>query len=216
MDIAFVLFPHFTALDLVGPYNILAYGPDVSTHLVAASPTPVAADTGTLRFEPDRTFAELASADVVVVPGGPGWRRIAEMDELVEWLRVVDPSATYMASVCTGAFALAKAGLLRDRRATTHWATIEHLADFGATHAPQRVVFDGRYVTGAGVSAGIDMALALAGRLWGDRVAETIQLANEYDPRPPYATGNPATAPPDLVEELRARLGSERGVPADA
>jgi transcriptional regulator GlxA family with amidase domain len=214
MDIAFVLFPRFTALDVIGPYNVLAYGPDVTTHFVAAASAPVAADAGTLRIEPDVTFDDFASADVVVVPGGPGWRHVAETGGLVEWLRAVDRSARYMTSVCTGAFALGNAGLLRDRKATTHWATVDHLAEFGAIHVPERVVVDGRYVTAAGVSAGIDMALTLAGLLWGDTVAETIQLANEYDPHPPYSAGSPSCAPPDLVELLRDQLDSGRGAPA--
>ena len=213
MDIAFVLFDRFTALDLIGPYNVLAYGPGVSTHLVAASSAPVAADAGSLRIEPDCTFGELDSADVVVVPGGPGWRRIAEMNDLTEWLQRVDATARYMSSVCTGAFALASAGLLDGRRATTHWTTTRHLAKYGVQHVPERVVVDGRYITGAGVSAGIDMALTLAGLMWGDEVAKTIQLANEYDPHPPYSAGSPATAPAVTVEVVRGLIDTEFGAP---
>lgn len=213
MDIAFVLFDRFTALDLIGPYNVLAYGPDVTTHMVAAELGPVAADIGSLCIEPDCTFDELASADVVVVPGGPGWRRIAEMSDLTEWLQHIDPTVRYMSSVCTGAFALAGAGLLRGRRATTHWTTTQHLAQYGVQHVPERVAVDGRYITGAGVSAGIDMALTMAGLMWGNDVAQIIQLANEYDPRPPYSAGTPATASAATVEAVRGLLDTEFGAP---
>lgn len=206
MRVAFVLFPQFTALDLIGPFNILAYGPDVRTTFVAETMAPVSADIGTLRIPPDVTFDQLDGADVIVVPGGPGWKRISELDALTAWLTRASPAAQYVTSVCTGAFALGAAGLLEGKRATTHWTTHAHLADFGAVPVAERVVVDGNIVTGAGVSAGIDMALVLAGILWGDEIAQTIQLANEYAPQPPYHAGSPATAPAHIVDALRPRL----------
>lgn len=207
MRIAFALYPRFTALDLIGPYNILAYGPNVTTHLVAATMEAVPADVGTLRIPPDATFDDAEQPDVIVVPGGPGWRRIADDEALTSWLKRAAPSAQWVTSVCTGAFALAGAGLLEGRRATTHWAAHQHLANYGAVPTKERVVTDGHVVTGAGVSAGIDMALTLAANLWDEDTAKAIQLANEYDPRPPYDCGSPDNAPAHVVEMMRVLLG---------
>jgi transcriptional regulator GlxA family with amidase domain len=206
LRVAFALFPQFTALDVVGPFNILAYGPEVATTFVAPTMSPVPADAGTLRIPPDEVFADVDAADVIIVPGGPGWRRIAEMSELTRWLARTAPAARFVASVCTGAFALGAAGLLDGKRATTHWATHRHLDQCGAIATEARVVVDGNVVTAAGVSAGIDMALTLAGLMWGDDVAEAIQLANEYAPDPPYTCGIPSQAPSHLVDTLRDRL----------
>lgn len=208
MQIAFALYPSFTALDVIGPFNILAYGPGVKACFVAETLEPVTADVGTPRILPDLTFADCLSPDIVVVPGGPGWKRIAEIDSLIDWLRRVHPGTQYTTSVCTGAFALAGAGILDGKRATTHWAALENLAFYGASPVSERVVQDGKVVTGAGVSAGIDMALTLAGRVWGDEAAQCLQLGNEYDPQPPYHSGSPRTAPAHLVELLRAGMGA--------
>jgi transcriptional regulator GlxA family with amidase domain len=208
VQIAFALYPAFTALDIVGPFNVLAYGPDVDAVFVAESLEPLSADVGALRMLPGTTFDECPAPDVVVVPGGPGSRRIAELGSLVEWLRRVHPGTQFTTSVCTGAFALAAAGILDARRATTHWASHDRLADYGAIPVDERVVFDGKVVTGAGVSAGIDMALTLAGVLWGDEVAQSIQLGNEYDPQPPYSAGSPRTAPPHIVHSIRQVVGA--------
>jgi transcriptional regulator GlxA family with amidase domain len=208
VQIAFALFPAFTALDVVGPFNVLAYGPDAQPVFVAETLEPLTADVGVLRLAPTATFVECPSPDVVVVPGGPGSRRIESMTTLVEWLRAVHPGTRYTTSVCTGAFALGAAGILGGRRATTHWASHERLVDHGAIPVAERVVVDGRVVTGAGVSAGIDMALVLAGKLWGDDVARCIQLGNEYDPQPPYDAGSPRTAPAHVVEATRLVVGT--------
>jgi transcriptional regulator GlxA family with amidase domain len=206
MQIAFALYPAFTALDIIGPFNVLAYGPDVDAVFVADTLDPVPADVGELRIPPNLTFAQCPHPDVVVVPGGPGSRRIAELTSLSSWLRAVHPHTRWTTSVCTGAFALASAGVLDGKRATTHWASLDRLADEGVDVVRERVVIDGKVVTGAGVSAGIDMALVLAGELWGEDVARAIQLANEYDPQPPYDSGSPRTAPAHIVAAMRDRL----------
>jgi transcriptional regulator GlxA family with amidase domain len=208
MQIAFALYPALTALDIVGPFNVLAYGPGVEPVFVAETLEPVTVDVGALRLPPNATFDDCPSPDVVVVPGGPGSRRIAELTSLTSWLRAVHPTTTYTTSVCTGAFALAAAGILDGKRATTHWASLDRLAEHGAVPVAERVVIDGKIVTGAGVAAGIDMALTLASTLWGDEVAQSIQLGIEYDPQPPFTTGSPRTAPPDMIERMRGLVGA--------
>jgi transcriptional regulator GlxA family with amidase domain len=206
VQIAFVLYDRFTALDIIGPFNMLAYGPGVEARFVAETLDPVTADVGTPRILPDLTFAQCPSPDIVVVPGGPGAQRIAEQPPLVEWLQKVHDGTRFTTSVCTGAYALGAAGLLEGRRATTHWAALDGLAQFGAIPVSERVVFADKVVTGAGVSAGIDMALTLAATLWGASTAEAIQLGNEYDPQPPFHSGSPRTAAPKLVEAMRGGM----------
>ncbi|WP_317446474.1 DJ-1/PfpI family protein [Streptomyces collinus] len=205
MQIAVVVYDGFTALDAVGPYEILVRTPGAETVLVGERPGPVRTDTGALGIVADRSLAEVTRPDVVVVPGGPGQSALMEHRPLLDWLRAVDATSTWTASVCTGSLLLAAAGLLEGRRATSHWLALDQLERLGARPAEERVVFDGKYVTAAGVSAGIDMGLGLLGRIAGDDVARTVQLATEYDPRPPYDAGSPRKAPAHLVEALRAR-----------
>ncbi|MEU0673687.1 DJ-1/PfpI family protein [Streptomyces sp. NPDC006172] len=205
MQIAIVLFDRFTALDAVGPYEILARLPDARTAFVAERTGPVRADTGDLALTADRTLAEVTSPDIVVVPGGPGQNAQMENGVLLDWLRTVDAACAWTTSVCTGSLLLAAAGLLDGRRATSHWLALDQLKRFGAVPTGERVVTDGKYVTAAGVSAGIDMALTLLGTIAGDEHAQMVQLATEYDPRPPYDAGSPEKAPTHLVERLRAR-----------
>ncbi|MGI5242822.1 DJ-1/PfpI family protein [Dactylosporangium sp. CA-139066] len=204
MQIAMVLYPRMTALDIVGPYEVLSRLPDASAVFTAAVRGPVLADTGALRLVAESDFSEISSPDLVVVPGGPDVAAQVADAPLHEWLRAVDAGATWMTSVCTGSLILAAAGLLRGRPATSHWMVTERLRAYGASPVSERVVVDGRYATAAGVSAGIDLALTLAARIAGPEVAQTIQLAIEYDPRPPFAAGSPATAPPEVVGFLRA------------
>ncbi|MEU4035105.1 DJ-1/PfpI family protein [Streptomyces collinus] len=205
MQIAVVVYDGFTALDAVGPYEILVRTPGAETVFVGERPGPVRTDTGALGIVADRSLAEVTRPDVVVVPGGPGQSALMEHRPLLDWLRAVDATSTWTASVCTGSLLLGAAGLLEGRRATSHWLALDQLERLGARPAEERVVFDGKYVTAAGVSAGIDMGLALLGRIAGDDVARTVQLATEYDPRPPYDAGSPRKAPAHLVEALRAR-----------
>ncbi|MFF5026387.1 DJ-1/PfpI family protein [Streptomyces collinus] len=204
MQIAVVVYDGFTALDAVGPYEMLVRTPGAETVFVAERPGPVRTDTGALGIVADRSLAEVTRPDVVVVPGGPGQSALMEHRPLLDWLRTADAASTWTASVCTGSLLLAAAGLLEGRRATSHWLALDQLQRFGARPAEERVVVDGKYVTAAGVSAGIDMGLALLGRIAGDDVARTVQLATEYDPRPPYDAGSPRKAPAHLVEALRA------------
>ncbi|EFE65676.1 DJ-1/PfpI family protein [Streptomyces viridosporus] len=204
MQIAIVLFDRFTALDAVGPYETLGRLPDAETVFVAERTGPVRSDTGALAITADRALAEVPTPDVVVVPGGPGQTPQMENGVLLDWLRGADANSTWTTSVCTGSLLLAAAGLLEGRRATSHWLALEHLRRFGAEPTGERVVTDGKYVTAAGVSSGIDMGLTLLGRIAGDDHARAVQLLTEYDPQPPYDAGSPQKAPAHLVEEFRA------------
>ncbi|MFW5418290.1 DJ-1/PfpI family protein [Nocardiopsis sp. CNT-189] len=202
MRIVIVLFEGFTGLDVVGPYEVLSRLPGAETVLAAERPGPVRTDTGALGVVADVSLAEAGAADIVLVPGGPGQEALMEPGPLHEWLREADAGSSWTVSVCTGSLVLAAAGLLEGRRATTHWAAMDRLAGYGVVPVRERVVQDGKYVTGAGVSAGVDMALELAGRIEGDLFAQMVQLGIEYDPRPPYSAGSPESAPPEVVAAL--------------
>ncbi|MFF4959677.1 DJ-1/PfpI family protein [Streptomyces sp. NPDC001222] len=205
MQIAIVLYDRFTALDAVGPYETLGRLPGAETVFVAERTGPVRSDTGALGLLADRTLAEMPAPDVVVVPGGPGQTPQMDNEVLLDWLRTADATSTWTTSVCTGSLLLGAAGLLTGRRATSHWLALDFLARFGAEATGERVVFDGKYVTAAGVSSGIDMGLALLGRIAGDEHAQAVQLLTEYDPQPPYDAGSPQKAPAHLVEEFRTK-----------
>lgn len=205
MQIAIVLYDRFTALDAVGPYETLGRLPDAELVFVAERTGPVRADTGTLALTADRTLADVPHPDVVVVPGGPGQSALMGHAPLLDWLRAADATSTWTTSVCTGSLLLAAAGLLTGRRATSHWLALDVLTGFGARPTGERVVIDGKYVTAAGVSSGIDMGLTLVGRIAGDEHAQAVQLLTEYDPQPPYDAGSPGKAPAHLVEEFRAK-----------
>ncbi|GLW48719.1 glutamine amidotransferase [Streptomyces sp. NBRC 14336] len=204
MQIAILLFDRFTALDAVGPYETLGRLPDSETVFVAEQAGPVRTDTGNLALTADRTLADVTSPDIVVVPGGPGQTPQMENTALLDWLRAADATSTWTTSVCTGSLLLAAAGLLKGRRATSHWLALEYLKTFEVEATGERVVIDGKYVTAAGVSSGIDMGLTLLGRIAGDEHAQAVQLLTEYDPHPPYDAGSPEKAPAHLVEEFRS------------
>jgi len=195
VQIAIVLYPEFTALDVIGPYEVLGRLPGAEIVFVAEKPGLVRNDLGTLAVDVVAGLASITRPDVVVIGGGPGQVDQMKDGPLHEWLRAVDEHTTWTMSVCTGSLILAAAGLLRGRRATTHWGALDQLAHFGVTPTEDRVVVDGKYLIGAGVSAGIDAALTLAGRIAGDQTAQAVQLIIEYDPRPPYSAGSTATAP---------------------
>jgi transcriptional regulator GlxA family with amidase domain len=205
MQIAVLLYDRFTSLDAVGPYELLARLPGAETVFVAKETGPVRGDQGSLALVADRTLAEVPSPDIVLVPGGPGSREAMHDETILNWLRTADATSTWTTSVCTGSLVLAGAGLLRGRRATTHWLALDDLAPLGAEPTGERVVFDGKYVTAAGVSSGIDMALHLLGRIAGDEVAQTVQLLTEYDPQPPYDAGSPEKAPAEIVAHWRGQ-----------
>jgi transcriptional regulator GlxA family with amidase domain len=206
--VTIVLFDRFTALDAVGPYDVLSSLPGAEVVFAAHSPGPVLNEKGTLRLIADAALSDIQRPDVVVVPGGPGQNAHMADAALLDWLRAADKHSAWTTSVCTGSLLLAAAGLLRGHRATTHWLAMDKLTVLGAIPTVERVVVDGKYVTAAGVSAGLDMALALAGKLAGQAVAQMIQLALEYDPQPPYQAGSPATAPQAIADALRARRDS--------
>ncbi|GGZ33949.1 glutamine amidotransferase [Streptomyces inusitatus] len=205
MRIAVLLYDRFTTLDAVGPYELLGRIPGAETVFVAGEAGPVRNDQGSLTLVADRSLAEVPDPDIVLVPGGPGSDAAGRDPEILDWLRTADATSTWTTSVCTGSLVLAGAGLLTGRRATTHWLAMDELTPLGAVPTRERVVFDGKYVTAAGVSAGIDMALHLLGRIGGDDLARTVQLLTEYDPHPPYDAGSPDKAPPEIVAHWRAQ-----------
>jgi transcriptional regulator GlxA family with amidase domain len=205
MLIAIPLFDRFTALDAVGPFQVLVQLPGATTIFVAERPRDITDESGVLTLRANASFADVPHPDVIVVPGGPGQAAHMGVDSpLRDWLIAADQTSTWTTSVCTGSLILAGAGLLDGRQATTNWLAMGELARLGAKPRQERYVFDGKYATAAGVSAGIDMALALAGRIGGDELAQRLQLAIEYDPQPPHNAGSPTTAPPEIVAALRA------------
>jgi transcriptional regulator GlxA family with amidase domain len=204
MLIAIPLFNRFTALDAVGPFQVLVQLPGAKTIFVAERPGLVTDESGAFTLRADAAFTDVPHPDIIVVPGGPGQASQMDGSALRDWLIAADETSTWTTSVCTGSLILAGAGLLDGRQATTNWMAMAELAGLGAKPLQERYVFDGKYATAAGVSAGIDMALALAGRIGGDELAQRLQLGIEYDPQPPHNAGSPATAPPEIVAALRA------------
>lgn len=209
IEIGFLVFPRVQQLDLTGPYEVLAMVPGARVHLVAKTPEPVATATG-LVLTPTVSFAECPALDVVCVPGGSGVNPLMEDAETLGFLRRQAEGARYLTSVCTGALVLGAAGLLRGKRATTHWAAHDLLAALGAIPTQGRVVRDGNLITGGGVTAGIDFGLALAAELADEATAKAIQLHLEYAPAPPFDAGRPETAAPDILAATRERLAATR------
>jgi transcriptional regulator GlxA family with amidase domain len=207
MKIAILIFDKLTALDAVGPYEVLSRLPNAELRFVAEEPGPKRTDTGALSLNADVAISELPDPDVVLVPGGEGNRPLMRDDEVLDWLRAAHEANAWTTSVCTGALVLGAAGILEGKRATTHWAYRERLREFGAEPVVARYVEDGNVVTAAGVSAGIDMALHLAARDVDEEFAKAVQLAIEYDPAPPFDTGSPEKAPPELVDVVRQAEG---------
>jgi transcriptional regulator GlxA family with amidase domain len=210
MDIAIPMYDRFTSLDAIGPYEVLSRLPDARVTWLAHEPGLVRTDNGMLAIEATAAFEELPAPDVIVVPGGTGTRALLEDERLLAWLRTAHESSSWTTSVCTGSLLLGAAGLLDGLRATTHWLELETLAGFGAQPTEERVVFEGKVVTAAGVSSGIDMGLALAGRIAGDAYAQAIQLLIEYDPQPPYDSGSTTKAGPELTGLVRRRAAEFR------
>jgi len=207
-----LLFPRLTQLDMTGPFEVFSRVPGASVHLIWKTREPVASDTG-LTILPDTDFATCPTLDVICVPGGPGVAALMEDEAVLAFLRRQAEGARFVTSVCTGALVLGAAGLLKGVRATTHWASHDFLAALGAVPEHARWVRDGRVVTGGGVTAGIDFALALVAEMVSPEIAQAIQLQIEYAPAPPFDAGSPETAPPAVLERARtngARMRAER------
>ena len=204
MKIAILIYDGFTALDAIGPYEVLRSVPGWEVEFVGKTRGEVRTDSGVVGLSADRGMAEVTSAGIVLVPGGPGNRLLLDDREMLGWLREIDRTTTWTTSVCTGSLLLGAAGILERRRATCHWAYLEQLREYGADPVGGRYVEDGKVVTAAGVSAGIDMALYLVGREVGPEVAQAIQLGIEYDPDPPFDAGSPEKAPAPIVEMVSA------------
>jgi len=202
MDIAIYIFEKLTALDAIGPYEVLQRLPGAKVKFVGAERGPIRTEQGMLGVMRDYSRDEVTSADILVVPGGIGTRPLIEDEPTLEWIRAIDAGSTWTTSVCTGSLLLGAAGLLKGKAATTHWAALDMLAQFGATPTSERVVEQGKIITAAGVSSGIDMALRLAAHIAGDEASQAIQLGIEYDPQPPFDAGSPASAPPEVYEVL--------------
>jgi cyclohexyl-isocyanide hydratase len=212
LNVAFLLFPNLTQLDLTGPAQVLSRMPGTKIQLVASTLEPVQTDSGFFLLPTD-TFDEVPECDILCIPGGAGDQDAMEDSNTIHWVAKVGDSAAWVTSVCTGALILGAAGLLRGYRATTHWSAIDDLGLFGATPVRQRVVFDRNRVTGGGVTAGIDFALTLADVLCGKEIAELIQLSLEYDPAPPFDCGSPDKAGEITVaayHSLTSRRGAQR------
>jgi transcriptional regulator GlxA family with amidase domain len=208
MQIAILIFDKFTALDAIGPYEVLRSVPGWEVRFVAKSKGEIRTDSGFLGLSADYSLEEVTEPGIVVVPGGPGSRiaggtgnpALIEDEEVLEWLRQVDRGTKWTTSVCTGSLVLAAAGLLDGKRATSNWLYLERLRELGADAVGGRYVEDGKTITAAGVTAGLDMSLHLVSREVGAEVAQAIQLGIEYDPAPPFDTGSPEKASPEIVE----------------
>ncbi|RZS44414.1 DJ-1/PfpI family protein [Herbihabitans rhizosphaerae] len=203
--VAIALYDGFDVLDATGPYDVLGSVPGVDVTFVARQAGPVHDGRKQCALVAEASFAELSTVDVVVVPGTI--RKAPPEEVLLDWVRTAHRTTTWTTSVCSGALILGAAGLLEGRRATTHWTAIDRLAEYGATPEPDsRYVVDGKIVTSAGVSAGIDMALHLVARMHGTEMAQAVQLGLEYAPRPPFDAGTPATAPAEITQLVRSAI----------
>lgn len=199
-----MIFNGITALDAIGPYEVFRSVPEWSVEFVAPAAGEVRVDSGSLSLVAEHALEDVRSADLLVVPGGIGSRPLLADGTVLDWLREIDRTTEWTTSVCTGSLLLGAAGLLQGKRATGHWLYLDPLRAYGADPVGGRYVEDGKIITAAGVSAGIDMALYLVGRIAGPGMAERVQLALEYDPQPPFDAGSPKRAPSDVVEAVAA------------
>ena len=203
MQIAISLYDRFTALDAVGPYEVLSRLPDSKLTFVGYEVGPVRTDNDRLAMHVDAVFEDIPEPDVIVVPGGWGTRALLDDERILSWIRHAHEHSQWTTSVCTGSLLLGAAGVLDGLEATSHWLELETLRDMGAEPTERRVVEQGKVITSAGVSSGIDMALTLLAKISGDEFAKTIQLLIEYDPQPPFDSGSTSKASPQIVEQLR-------------
>jgi putative intracellular protease/amidase len=205
MDVAIPIFEGITALDAIGPYEVLSRLPDARVHFLALEPGPKRTDNGMLALSADGALRELPHPEVIVFPGGYGTRPLMHDEAMLAWVRAAHETSQWTTSVCTGALVLGAAGVLDGLEATTHWAVLDKLADLGARPVSRRVVEQGKVITAAGVSSGIDMALTLAAHIAGEEIAQAIQLFIEYDPEPPFDSGSTAKAPAEIIALARDR-----------
>ena len=203
MQTAILIFEKLTALDAIGPYEVLRNVPGWEVKFVGLEKGAIRTDSGQLGLSVDHTLDEVAEPDIVLVPGGEGNRPLMSDERVLSWLRDVDSRTKWTTSVCTGALVLGAAGLLEGKRATTYWPYLENLRDFGAEPVSERWVEDGKVITAGGVSSGIDMALHLVGREVAPEMAQAVQLGIEYDPQPPFDSGSPGKAPQAIVDLVR-------------
>ncbi|CAJ1496483.1 DJ-1/PfpI family protein [[Mycobacterium] holstebronense] len=215
MQIAIVLYPGFTSLDFIGPYEVLRWLPDAQVRFVWHEPGPITADSGVLVVGATHSFDETPSPDVILIPGGMTTMEHARDQKLLDWVRAAHQTATWTASVCSGSVVLGAAGLLTGKRATSHWMALPALKTFGATAVgDERIVHEGDIVTCAGVSAGIDLGLWLAGQIGGEGRAKAIQLSMEYDPQPPFDSGHTSKASVQTKAAATALMARELAKPA--
>ncbi|WP_409436034.1 DJ-1/PfpI family protein [Mycobacterium sp. SMC-14] len=215
MQIAVVLYPGFTSLDFIGPYEVLRWLPDAQVRFVWHEPGPITADSGVLVVGATHSFDETPSPDVILIPGGMTTMEHARDEKLLDWVRAAHQTATWTTSVCSGSVILGAAGLLTGKRATSHWMALPALKTFGATAVgDERIVHEGDIVTGAGVSAGIDLGLWLAGQIGGEGRAKAIQLSVEYDPQPPFDSGHTSKASVQTKAAATALMARELAKPA--
>ena len=204
MRIAIPLYDRFTALDAVGPYEVLSRLPGASVTWLACEPGIVRNDNAMLGIEAQAAFEELPDPEIVLVPGGTGTNEALEDERLVDWIHQAHETSEWTTSVCTGSLLLGAAGVLDGLEATSHWLDLQELERYGARPTGRRVVEQGKVITAAGVSSGIDMGLVLAARIAGAEVAQAIQLGIEYDPQPPFDAGSVEKAPKETVELVRS------------
>jgi cyclohexyl-isocyanide hydratase len=203
--IGLLLFPNITQLDLAGPYEVFSRMPRTAVHLIWKDTQPSRSEWG-LQLRPDTSFEQCPALDVLCVPGGPGVFELLGDGAVLEAIKSLAQRSRLLCSICTGAFLLGAAGLLAGKRATSHWASRELLRELGAIPTDGRIVVDGNLMTSGGITAGIDLALEIAGQLVGEEEAKAIQLAMEYDPAPPFACGHPGVAEPAVVARLSQRI----------
>ena len=208
MDIAIPIFPGITALDAIGPYEVLSRLPGARVRWVAVTAGTYRTDNQQLTLTAEEPLSAVPRPEIVLVPGGFGTRALLTPNPLLDWVAAAHQTTQWTTSVCTGSLVLAAAGVLKGLEATTHWMAMDQLAELGARPVSRRVVEQGKVVTAAGVSAGIDMALTLAARIAGPEVAQAIQLGIEYDPQPPFRSGSPQSAPKEVVDGVRQRMRS--------
>ncbi len=206
MDIAILLYQGVTALDAIGPYEVLASMPDAKVQFVAKEPGVITTHAGVPGLHANMAFSDMPAPDIFLIPGGPDVSHVSGDRETIAWVQQAHKTSTWSTSVCTGALILGAAGILDGLSATTHWMFHDALRDSGATPTLQRVVREGKVFTAAGVSSGIDMALTLAAAEYGDDIAQEIQLIIEYDPEPPFNAGSPAKAPKHIIDSLQEKF----------